>query len=248
MVTLMLSSFCMHSSDELGITDVGDRVKFLQHITTMRADLMTTNSPQTRRVRSPMKARRFSETVRSLNRTSSHAVNDPTLERGVSPTKPVSYDRGLSYEPTASPRVSSPTKHPWPGRADKSGSPVKFYATDSPTASGMTSPVKYMSATSSPTRMHYVLETEEGFQTFRNQHARYLSKSMDGLLQVRLSVCLSVCLLYIMKAMEVVTEIVVKERPRKFQPVSQSVSIATYAIYPLLQCQCPSNSVVKASD
>lgn len=46
----------------MGITDDADRLKILQQITSMRADLVTSGSASpTRRIRTPMKGRRFSD-------------------------------------------------------------------------------------------------------------------------------------------------------------------------------------------
>ena len=96
----------------MGITDDSDRLKILQQITSMRADLITsgTASP-TRRMRSPTKGRHFSETMqlssnsggrcgyhgrraKTVSRTSSHSpvkqsgrtsqyINVPIRERSL---------------------------------------------------------------------------------------------------------------------------------------------------------------------
>lgn len=50
----------------MGVTDDADRLKILQQITSMRADLVTSGSASpTRRIRPPMKGRRFSDTTSS---------------------------------------------------------------------------------------------------------------------------------------------------------------------------------------
>lgn len=52
----------------MGITNDVDRLKILQQITSMRADLVTSGSVSpTRRIRTPMKGRRFSDTTNSTH-------------------------------------------------------------------------------------------------------------------------------------------------------------------------------------
>lgn len=52
------------TSGDMGISDDSDRLKILQQITSMRADTVTSGSASpVRRIRSPMKGRRFSEIV-----------------------------------------------------------------------------------------------------------------------------------------------------------------------------------------
>lgn len=52
----------------MGVTDNADRLKILQQITSMKADLMTSGSASpTRRIRTPMKGRRFSDTACSTH-------------------------------------------------------------------------------------------------------------------------------------------------------------------------------------
>ncbi len=174
------------------MSDISDRVKLLQNLTTMRADLViTSHSPSTRRNRSPIKARRFSETVRRQDVSSGRrtltrqSASSGSVDRAAKP---------LRYEPRASPRLGSPTKHP--SDSPQLGSPVKYY-NESPMSSRLGSPVK------SPAKlMHYVLETDEEEEEKRREgerargggrngligsnHKRYLSRSMDGLFQVSL--------------------------------------------------------------
>ena len=59
-------------SDELGITEGGDRLKILQQLTTMRADLIPSRAVSpVKRVHSPSKLRRYSEITRP-NQTRLH--------------------------------------------------------------------------------------------------------------------------------------------------------------------------------
>lgn len=53
-------SVCLNSSEDMGICDGADRLKILQQITSMKADLVTSGSASpTRRIRSPIKGRQF---------------------------------------------------------------------------------------------------------------------------------------------------------------------------------------------
>ena len=61
----------------MGITDDADRLKILQQITTMRADLVTSSSSPTRRLRTPIKIRRF-----STDTTTTAATTCPALYSG----------------------------------------------------------------------------------------------------------------------------------------------------------------------
>ncbi len=55
-------------SEDMGITDDADRLKILQQITSMKADIVTSGSVSpTRRLRSPLKGRKFSDCVYPAN-------------------------------------------------------------------------------------------------------------------------------------------------------------------------------------
>lgn len=167
-------------ADDLGITDKGDRVTILQNLTTMRADLVTT-SHTPRRNHSAIKGRRFSETA---TRRTSHAR--PLTRQSASSSSVDRAMRPLRYGPRASPRMGSPTKYH--SESLRPASPGK-YPSPSPSSSRLASPVKGLG---SPTKlMHYVLETDERQEDRIGQaengetnHKRYLSRSMDRLLQV----------------------------------------------------------------
>ena len=169
--------------DTLGIAEPADRVKILQQITTMRADLIPTSFSPTKRTYSPIRMRRFSETARPVQRGGSgrvmrHTTSASTLDRTLSPTKtPVRESR--------SPRVTSPSYF-----SDQT-------SIDSPGSSRMSSPVKLMAKSPMEARMHFILETDEeegegvasgcvlraNAGALRDHHKR-LSRSLDGLLQV----------------------------------------------------------------
>jgi len=170
--------------DTLGITEGADRVKILQQITTMRADLIPTSFSPTKRNYSPIRMRRFSETARPVQRGGSgrimrHTTSASTLERTLSPTKtPVREAR--------SPRVTSPSYF-----SDQT-------SIDSPGSSRMSSPVKLMAKSPQEARMHFILETDEeegeggasgcvlraNASALRDNQRRRFSRSLDGLLQV----------------------------------------------------------------
>ena len=168
----------------MGISDVGDRVKILQQVTTMRADLVTSPPSSTaRRTSIPRRGRRYSEMTAPQFHSRTHA-----------PFRHSSSSASLSL------RMSSPTKY-----ATLDG-PITFPQTspcsmhsdyESPGSSRMSSPVK-LSAASSPMdpQLHFILETDEGIgrsvhsTTTLRSHNRMLSRSVDGLLQVHWFFCL----------------------------------------------------------
>lgn len=186
--------YTFYDVDDLKITEGADRVKILQQITTMRADLIT-ESPL-RRVRSPIKHRRFSESItRPSYNSSNHRVPSyrqiTTMERTLSPVKQVhtpireSSPRLLSSGEGA---AASPFYH---------NSPDSL-SLESPTSSRMSSPVKLRSRDASPHSASldhrgrdYVnrLQTQA---TLRSHNMKRLSRSLDGLFQVSMcAACLN---------------------------------------------------------
>lgn len=173
----------MNLSDELKIIEGADRVKILQHITTMRADLITESPP--RRVRSPVKNRRFSDTAMTHSPYSHHSssyrqsLNPP--ERTLSPVKRVhtpireSSPRILSSGEGA---AASPFHH---------NSPDSL-SLESPSSSRMSSPVKLRSRDCSPyatTSDHQGRDfVNKSRSTLRNHNMKRLSRSLNGLFLV----------------------------------------------------------------
>lgn len=150
-------------------------MKILQQITTMRADLII-DSPA-RRVRSPAKLRRFSET---LSRTAySHKLARPKYSTGVldqrtfSPTK-----RGHT---PISPKYLEGFTHISPDSL----------SLESPISSGMSSPTKFRSRDVSPhegvnveRRERELVNRLKATATLRSHNMRRLSRSLDSLFQV----------------------------------------------------------------
>ena len=170
------------SSDALGITDAGDRVKLLQNITTMRADLVTTPSSSKLR-RSPLRARRFSE---AIIHKPTHRGDTPHTTRHSS-VSARTFERGVSLSPTKMYRgAAGPNKLESPASSvdsSRMGSPVKLHPSSQPDSS-----------------RHFILETEGGLSnglqtmvTLRDHRKKRLSRSIDGLMQVCLCVCACVC-------------------------------------------------------
>ncbi len=169
-------------TDELRITEGGDRVKILQQITTMRADLII-DSPA-RRVRSPAKLRRFSETLTRTAYSPNHRLTRPKYSTGTldqrtfSPTK-----RGHT---PISPKYMEGFTHISPDSL----------SLESPISSGMNSPTKFRSRDVSPhegvsveRRERELVNRLKATATLRSHNMRRLSRSLDSLFQV--CVCVS---------------------------------------------------------
>lgn len=176
--------------ENMGISDVGDRVKILQQITTMSADLITSSPyPPTKRVHPSWRQRRHS---------------DMTVPRFRSQSQlPVPRFRSQSQLPVRH-YNSSASLH------QKSQLPVKYATLDRPLkyrrasafellsgsrnleSSRVNSPVKASASSSQESQLHYIMETDEDVSrsvqataTLRN-HKKRLSRSVNGLLQVHI--------------------------------------------------------------
>ena len=171
----------------MGILEGADRVKILQQITTMRADLIPTSSSPSKRNCSPLRTRRFSETVRPQYRGGGivQSTGANTLKATCK----------LPFRDTHSPRMTSP------------GSISDHMSINSANSSRISSPVKLMNGSLGNTTpdacSHFILETEEegggeaggggasecvlrrNAADLREHRVKRLSRSLDRLLQVR---------------------------------------------------------------
>ena len=166
----------------------------------MRADLIPsrTISP-TRRVRSPTKPRRFSESVRPTYLHNHRTANGSGGRRHRMSTSASTVERTFSpivqvHTPVreASPKVnyfSEAIAAQSPIHSSPSRLSTDQMSSDSPDSSRMNSPVKLRDASASP---HYALETREfdyfnklqTTATLRGHNMRRLSRSLDRLFQV----------------------------------------------------------------
>lgn len=203
-------------SDELGITEGVDRVKILQQLTTMRADLIPSRATSpVKRVQSPSKTRRYSEISKPTNnrfhgRITRQSVSSGTctLEKAIPPVvqrrTPI---RELSPEKTQ--RESSRSSGDPVGSSQSSLSRLSSTgrtSSDSPESSRISSPTKSRGSASP----HHFLEGGSsgnkekelklcgnvplrGDPTLRRHNRKRLSRSLDGLLLV----CEIMSLIYI---------------------------------------------------
>lgn len=190
-------------SDELAITEGGDRVKLLQQITTMRADLIPSRSiSPVKRVHSPLKMRRYSEIPqpsqnRYHGRLMRQAMSSITLENSLPPVARRQVPVGASGPPEKIQGEAVPGVEQ-SGSANSLNShlsSVGLTNSGSPGSSRIGSPTKSRSSASP----HHFLEggsgsggsKERGLEelcediqdnpTKRNHNAKRLSRSLDGL-------------------------------------------------------------------
>ena len=199
--------FQSDKSDELGITEGVDRVKILQQLTTMRADLIPSRATSpVKRVQSPSKTRRYSEISKPTNnrfhgRIMRQTVSSSTctLEKAMLPVvqrrTPI---RELSPEKTQ--RENSRSSGDPVGSSQSSLSRLSSTgrtSSDSPESSRISSPTKSRGSASP----HHFLEGGSGSKetelelcgkvplrgdpTLRRHNRKRLSRSLDGLLLVR---------------------------------------------------------------
>lgn len=167
----------------MGISDVGDRVKILQQITTMSADLITSSPhPPTKRVHPSWRLRRHSDMTIPRFRSNSHVPvrhynSSASLhQKSQLPVKYATLDRPLKFRRTSAFELPSDS--------------------ESPGSSRMSSPTKARASSSQELQLHYISETDEdasrsvqAMATLRN-HKRRLSRSVNGLLQVYTCTCI----------------------------------------------------------
>ena len=200
--------FCQSDkSDELGITEGVDRVKILQQLTTMRADLIPSRATSpVKRVQSPSKTRRYSEISKPTNNRFHGRITRQTVSSGTSTLEKVMPPsavqrrtpiRELSPEKTQ--RESSRSSGDLVGSSQSSLSRLSsagHTSSDSPESSRISSPTKSRGSASP----HHFLEggssSKEkelelcgnvplrGDPTLRHHNRKRLSRSLDGLLLV----------------------------------------------------------------
>lgn len=186
MKQLFSSHFVCHltycHAENIGISDVGDRVKILQKITTMSADLITSSPhPLNRHVHPSWRLRRHSDMAMPRFKGHSHVPfrhynsNASLHQKSPMPVKYVTLDRPLKFRRTSAFELPSDSESPGSSRVS---SPTKASASSSPMES----------------QLHYILETDEDISrsvqamaTLRN-HKKRLSRSVNGLLQVHVHV------------------------------------------------------------
>ena len=193
-------------SDELGITEGVDRVKILQQLTTMQADLIPSraNSP-VKRIHSPSKIRRYSEISKPTNSRLHGRIMRQTVSSGICTLERVT---PIVVQQRTPIRESSPEKTQ--GESSRSsGDPVGSSqsslsrlsstgrtSSDSPESSRISSPTKSRGSASP----HHFLESGSsskekelelcgkvplrGDPTLRRHNRKRLSRSLDGLFLV----------------------------------------------------------------
>ena len=172
----------------MGVIDVADRLKILQQITSMRADLMTSGSASpTRRMTSPVKGRRFSGNMHSPHHSGGRYVNlgskSPRFGTGVPSRQAVRQN----FEPTRYVNIPISERNP---RTSESRTSIM----NSPSQLSTDQTSSDSSRISSPDKLHEVdLEEKRDLNyfsklqtvaTMRYHNVKRLSRSVGHLFSV----------------------------------------------------------------
>ncbi len=191
------SVFSISHADYMGINDDADRLKILQQITSMRADIVTSGSASptrqlrshvkghvspTKRIRSPVKGRQFSG--ESANSSAGHVYRENRSSRestGVPPSK-----QRPSYYVNISVQEERP-RTPDSGTSMINSPSQLSTSSDSPESSCISSPVKFHSADMlcEGDKMDMnELNKLQTVATLRYHNMKRISRSMDYLFPV----------------------------------------------------------------